>query len=130
MSPPISLPAAASLVGLRGNPRDRARRLFRYLLRKEQIVGGTPIMVRAGGMRHGRRYLVTVERLRESCPELFSSRDEVVEQVRESMSALEDRIEEVADRLELVADHVVKHGEQLRLLTPAGASSAQKRASA
>lgn len=110
----LSLRSAAALLGMKGgHPRDRARKLMRYLIAIEAR-DGKKILVRAGSTTGaGRRYLVALEALRESVPELFSRRDELVEAVREEVADIRDRLEDVSDRGDLIADKLVELAERV-----------------
>ncbi len=106
-APLLSLSAAAAHVGMKGAPEARARRLMRYLM-AVQARDGVKILVASGGAGSGRRYRVALEALRESVPELFSRRDELLEAVRQELADVRERLEDVSDRGDLIADHLVE----------------------
>lgn len=111
----LTVRQVAALLGMSGRPRDRARRLLRYLVAVE-VRSGAPFIIRAGGSTHGRRYLVTLEALRQHAPELISRRDELVEAVRAELAELRERLEDVSDRGDLIADNLVAHERRLEAL--------------
>lgn len=107
-SAPVSLRAAAVALGWKGAPRSAASRLLRHL-RAVEARDGCSLLVPAGGEGHGRRYNVSLEVLREFCPDLFPSRrEELASMLRAELAKLDERIEQVADRVELLAETVIE----------------------
>lgn len=98
---PISVSQAATLLGFKGNVRTIERRLRRYLHARERITNET-IMLRVGtGARQ--RYLVSMALLRQHCPELFDTRAETEERLREQFEEIEEKLGELERRDEALA---------------------------
>jgi len=109
---PVSLRAAARILGMEGDPRAASVRLRRHLIAVEQR-DGRPLLVHAGGKGYGRRYRVSIAALRERCPELFPTRrDELAEAVTAEIAKVEERFEQrfeqLSDRVELLAETVLE----------------------
>lgn len=92
-NPPLTLAQAAALVGMKGKPRNRARRLKRVILAKEAKIN-REIMLRTGGDDEGMRYTVTRWSLQRFMPELFDRRDELVERLESEIATLREKISE------------------------------------
>jgi hypothetical protein len=96
----LDLKRAADLVGIKG--KWRHVKLQRLVEAKEAALG-RPILLRYGGKGRGTRYRVTLSALREACPELFTRRDELAEEMQESFERFQDQIAELYERQTIVA---------------------------
>jgi hypothetical protein len=105
---PISISHAAKLLGFKGCLRTAERRLRRYLLNRERITNET-ILLRVGTERL-QRYLVTLPVLRQHCPELFDTRVEAEEQLREQFEDIEEKLHQLERRDEALAKALLSRG--------------------
>ncbi|MBI2388656.1 MAG: hypothetical protein HYV09_03480 [Deltaproteobacteria bacterium] len=98
---PLTILQAAKLLGLPGSDGAAERRLRRYILRRERLTNET-ILVRRGSEKSP-RYLVTIPVLRQHCAELFDTRAETEERLREQFEEIEDKLHELERRDEALA---------------------------
>lgn len=96
---PLGLAEAAERLGWRGKPKDRARRLLRYLRARERAAQ-VQIVIDNGAQGNGLRYRVTMRALRRHCRELFvRSADELAAEFRRHLETIDERID---DRIEML----------------------------
>ena len=87
LTPHMTLKKAAEVLGMEGP--NVAQQLRRRLLALEARTGRT-FMVRNGLGGTRVRYMVTLSLLREHCPELFNTREETIETMREHLNRYDD----------------------------------------
>jgi hypothetical protein len=84
--------------------RAGEKRLRRYLQRRERLLG-VALFVRIGSDA-APRYRTTLALLRAHCPELFDTRVELTELLREQVATIEDKLNELEQRDELLAEEL------------------------
>ena len=93
--PLLSMREAAKELGLVESRGENAGQfLRRYLLRREQETGHTILV------RNGRRYYVTLAKVRRFAPELADRADQVEVALRAMMRNNDRRLREILDRLD------------------------------
>lgn len=97
----ITLADAARALRSPGVGRTPEIRLRRYLLRRERVLG-TTIMIRFG-TPSSPRYRLTLSTLRAHCPELFDTRVELTELLREHVEHIDERLEQLQRQDEALA---------------------------
>jgi len=102
----ITLAEAARAIGFPGTGRTPEIRLRRYLLRRERVLGIT-ILVRFG-TEASPRYRLTLSALRAHCPELFDTRVELTELLREHVAEIEQKLERVELQNEALAEELAR----------------------
>lgn len=105
----MTLREAAERLGLSG--RAGEQKLRRLLHARERVLGH-PIMIRRGGKVP--RTLVTMPLLEEHCPELFSRRIQLTEELREEVGRLEAQIALVRRQNLRLAEELSKVASQRR----------------
>lgn len=103
---PISVRRAAELLGFKGEARTAERRLRRFIRRRERVTGET-ILVRVGTDRK-ERHLVMLPLLRQHCPELFDTRAEAEELLREQFESIEDKLHRLERQDEALAQELIR----------------------
>lgn len=110
----LTLREAAELVGM-GVKRSSARKLGRLLRRKERR-SRTEILIRLGDAPNA-PVVTTVPLLRQHCPELFDTREEALEIVREYVDDLRDAVAELKLRDKALAARIRENTNAIRELT-------------
>lgn len=100
----MTLPDAAAALGMPGQRRAAAARLERYLRKREKVLNEA-ILIDIGSPRLP-RFRITFARLRDTCPELFDTRVEVVEMLREHVEGIEQRLAEIERNEETLAGEI------------------------
>lgn len=112
----LTLREAAELVGM-GSSRRSARRLLRLLRRKERRTG-SEIVIRLSDAPNA-ACVTTIPLLRQYCSELFDTREETLEIVREYVDDLRDAVAELRLRDQALAARIKVNTEAIRRLSGA-----------
>jgi hypothetical protein len=113
LSPTLGLRAAAAELGW-SDSRHSARRLARYLRRKERVLG-VQIIQRTSDAQNACQF-VTLATLRQYCPELVDRRSEALEIIREHVNGLHDSVAELRLRDSALAARIRENSKAIERL--------------
>jgi len=106
----FGLTEIAAMLGM-GGGRVGGQRLRRYLVRRQGILG-VQILVAIGSAERA-VFRVSLATLREHCPELFDSRREMEEMLRERLEQIEEQVVRLGKNDARIADTLTTLGAQL-----------------
>lgn len=118
----MTLKEAATLLGM-GSSRHTARRLGRIIRRQERRLKVT--VLHRDKSKKNSPALVTLATLRHHLPELFDSRSETLELVRENLRVLTDNVAELRLRDKALAARIRQNTQAINQLLEASQSESK-----